>query len=328
MTQTELFTIIIPVHNGSSTLPLTFASLEKQKSKKLITQIIIIDDGSTDNSLNLIKDYTKKSSYQVKIIHHSHSQGLAASYNQGLKITRTDYFTIMHQDIVIVPTNSFSLILSGFKKAQNIIGVYPRHCLPEHVFIKYNLWQKALFSRLRGKKVSGGSGKFDTFNRQIVLKVIGHWNQDIYRTAGEDGDLSHQIKLSPYQTTVVKELEIDHIHSRDKNFSPKDYLKKEMQLNEAYGVQIRRGNFDWNFGLLSTCFRQLLCFSLFIPYFNLISSIFIIIYAFSYSWEAIKERGGGEGFQAYFLLPLINILLIFANTFSFCKGFIAKKQQI
>jgi glycosyltransferase involved in cell wall biosynthesis len=328
MTPTALFTIIIPVHNGSSTLPLTFASLEKQKDKKLIHKIIIIDDGSTDNSLNLIKQYATKSSYQIKIVHHPQSQGLATSYNQGLKIARTPYFTIMHQDIVIVPNNSFSLILSSFKKAQNIISVYPRHCLPEYIFKQYNFWQKVLFSRLRGKKVPGGSGKFDTFNRQIFLNVIGHWDQNTYRTAGEDGDISHKIKLSPYQTVVTKKLEIDHVHSIDKNFGPQDYLKKEMQLNEAYGVQIRRGNFTWNLNLLFTCFRQILCFSLLVPYLNLLSLTFIIIYAFLYSQEAIKERGRGEEWQAYFLLPLINIFLIFATTFSFCKGFILKKQQI
>jgi glycosyltransferase involved in cell wall biosynthesis len=316
-------TIAIPVYNGASTLPQVFASLEKQNHKNLVKKIIIINDASCDNSLQVIKNYAKKSSYLIKIINHPYSHGLAANYNQALKLTTTPFFTTLHQDIILSHPNSLSLSLS--QKSPTVLGVYPLLEQPWSIFNQYNLWQKALFSRKAGTCAPSHSGKFDTYNRELLLNKIGYWNQDVYRTSGEDGDLSYRIKKTSLKMIANPHLIVQHLHNIDPNFSWRHYVQKEMQMNETYGVWFRHHPLSLNINSFALYFRQLLVLGLLIPYFNLLCLILIISYAFAYTWQATLAEKNNP--QAY-LLPLLNIFILFGAFYYFFKGFIYGRQKL
>ena len=50
MKNKNIFTLIIPINNGDSTIEKTFSSIIKQKNLNLIKTIILINDASTDKS--------------------------------------------------------------------------------------------------------------------------------------------------------------------------------------------------------------------------------------------------------------------------------------
>ena len=54
----ELVSVIIPCFNSGDTIQQAVASVKTQTWPHV--EIVVIDDGSTDNSLSLIKDYQKK----------------------------------------------------------------------------------------------------------------------------------------------------------------------------------------------------------------------------------------------------------------------------
>ena len=87
--------IIIPVYNTEQTLEKCVGSVLQSSLNNF--EIILVNDGSTDNSANICESY--KSSYpeQVLVIHQK-NQGLSAARNAGLSIAKGQYITFIDSD--------------------------------------------------------------------------------------------------------------------------------------------------------------------------------------------------------------------------------------
>ena len=94
MNSKKLVSIIIPVYNTAKFLPRCLNSVQNQTYKNL--EIILINDGSTDNSLTIAEDYAKKDP-RIKIITQK-NQGLSAARNTGLKNATGDFITFVDSD--------------------------------------------------------------------------------------------------------------------------------------------------------------------------------------------------------------------------------------
>lgn len=87
--------IIVPVYNVESYLRKCLNTLVKQTLEDI--EIILIDDGSTDNSLNIIKEYHEK--YPEKIVFKSvENNGAAKARNIALKMARGEYIGFVDSD--------------------------------------------------------------------------------------------------------------------------------------------------------------------------------------------------------------------------------------
>lgn len=84
-----LLSIIIPAYNAAAFLPRTIESIKTQNFKDY--EIIIVDDGSTDNTKKILEKY------QVRVIEQNH-QGAAAARNTGLKHAVGEYVFFMDSD--------------------------------------------------------------------------------------------------------------------------------------------------------------------------------------------------------------------------------------
>ena len=87
--------IIIPVYNREKFLSCCLDSIEENKTQYCY-EIIAIDDGSTDNSLKILKDYSNKYK-NIKIIKEQ-NQGAAAARNNGLNNATGKYVTFIDSD--------------------------------------------------------------------------------------------------------------------------------------------------------------------------------------------------------------------------------------
>ncbi len=86
--------VIIPVYNVEKYLRQCLDSVVNQTLKDI--EIICIDDGSTDNSLNILKEYAAKDS-RVKLIIQK-NQGVSAARNQGLRAISGEYYLFIDSD--------------------------------------------------------------------------------------------------------------------------------------------------------------------------------------------------------------------------------------
>ena len=86
--------IIVPIYNSEKYLKECLDSLVNQTFKDI--EIICVNDGSTDGSLNIIKHFAQNDS-RIKIINQE-NKGQSAARNAGLKIARSEWVTFIDSD--------------------------------------------------------------------------------------------------------------------------------------------------------------------------------------------------------------------------------------
>ena len=91
--------IIIPCFNEEETIPFFYEEINKiSKEIKYNFEFIFVNDGSRDNTINVIKKYSKIDK-RVKYIHFSRNFGKEAAMYAGLKHSTGDYIAIMDADL-------------------------------------------------------------------------------------------------------------------------------------------------------------------------------------------------------------------------------------
>lgn len=117
-----LISIIIPVYNVEDYLEQCLESIVNQTYKDL--EIIIINDGSTDNSLSICQNFATKDT-RVKVINKD-NEGQGICRNLGIKLATGDYVTFVDSDdyydidaieqLVLGLSKSSDLVIGGYKK--------------------------------------------------------------------------------------------------------------------------------------------------------------------------------------------------------------------
>ena len=88
----------MPVYNGEKFLREAIDSILSQTFSDF--EFIIVDDGSTDNSLNIIRSYTDP---RIRVIENKRNLGGSASRNKGIKMSRGKYIAVMDADDISLP---------------------------------------------------------------------------------------------------------------------------------------------------------------------------------------------------------------------------------
>lgn len=115
----ELVSIIIPVYNVERYLDECIKSVIGQTYKN--TEIIAINDGSTDNSLEIIKKY-KKIDARIKIISWQ-NRGQGACRNEGIRIANGKYIMFIDSDDFI-DKNTVKTLVHNINKYNSQIVIY------------------------------------------------------------------------------------------------------------------------------------------------------------------------------------------------------------
>lgn len=102
--------VIIPVYNAEKYLERCLDSIFIQDGN---FEVIAVNDGSTDKSLQILQNYAKKHS-NIRIIDQK-NQGISAARNAGLKVAKNKYITFVDNDDWLEP-DAFSIVRSVIKK--------------------------------------------------------------------------------------------------------------------------------------------------------------------------------------------------------------------
>ena len=93
-----LISIIVPTFNRAGTLGRTIDSILLQTYENY--EIIIVEDGSSDGTIEILKSYTDK---RIKFFFHEKNKGVTAAKNTGLDNINGEWFTILDSDDEIIP---------------------------------------------------------------------------------------------------------------------------------------------------------------------------------------------------------------------------------
>ena len=94
-----MISIIVPVYNTAPYLPQCLDSLVNQTYRDI--EIICVNDGSTDNSPDILKAYAERDS-RILVIHQE-NLGLSGARNKGLESARGEWVMFVDSDDWIAP---------------------------------------------------------------------------------------------------------------------------------------------------------------------------------------------------------------------------------
>ena len=101
--------IIVPVYNSAEYIGATLDSIINQDFNGF--EVIVIDDGSTDNSLEIIKEKLSKSTVAHEIVHQE-NQGVSSARNRGIEQANGEYLVFVDSDDYITG-NHLSELYNG-----------------------------------------------------------------------------------------------------------------------------------------------------------------------------------------------------------------------
>ena len=117
MPQHFIISVIVPFYNAEFFLAESLNSLVAQNFN-LPFEVIMVDDGSTDNSLSIIK---KTNQSYIKVFSLPSNSGPAAARNLGLKKARGDYVFFLDADDTIEPDTLSSLYKSASEANADLV---------------------------------------------------------------------------------------------------------------------------------------------------------------------------------------------------------------
>lgn len=100
LSQRPMVSVVLPTYNRAALLPAAVDSILNQTYQNF--ELIIIENGSTDNTMDLLNAYRKKDK-RIKIINNKTNRGISYARNAGNKIARGKYIAIMDSDDISLP---------------------------------------------------------------------------------------------------------------------------------------------------------------------------------------------------------------------------------
>lgn len=95
MKECDLVSIITPMYNAEKYVESTIQSVLSQTYENW--EMIIVNDCSTDNSLDIAERYSKKDA-RIKIFNHEHNKGISATRNEGISNAKGRYIAFVDSD--------------------------------------------------------------------------------------------------------------------------------------------------------------------------------------------------------------------------------------
>lgn len=91
----HIFTVLTPTYNRAHTLPRVFESLKKQEFQDF--EWLIVDDGSTDNTRELVQEWQKEADFPVRY-YWQENQGKHIAHNTGVLHARGELTVVLDSD--------------------------------------------------------------------------------------------------------------------------------------------------------------------------------------------------------------------------------------
>jgi GT2 family glycosyltransferase len=238
-----MFSIVIANWNGSKLIDKCLSSLTKQRFKEF--NVCIVDNGSVDDSIDVIKEYENQLS--LNIIKLEKNEGFAKANNIGINKAMEDqneYVLTLNNDIEVEENCLFNLnkFITDNKYKYDIFQILMINYYDRDIIDSTGLYfKKNHIGNTSGYKKPLSS--LNTFNKDIqgacagaavyskkALNMIKDKNGDYFDASFfayyEDVDIAMRFMNGGFKTALVKYAKVYHMHSAT--------TKKNSELKEYY----------------------------------------------------------------------------------------------
>ena len=174
MAKKELITCIVPCFNEEEVIPIFYKEIKKVSSemKEVDFEYLFIDDGSSDKTLKLLRDYAKKDK-RVRYISFSKNYGKEAGMYAGLNNAKGDYVAIMDVDLQDPPALLKDMYKYIAEEGYDVAAVYSSSHENYPIIRKglTNLWYKINY-KLSGNQEKPGTRDFRLMKKKVVESII------------------------------------------------------------------------------------------------------------------------------------------------------------
>lgn len=222
--------VIIPNYNGEEllkrNLPKVYEELDSYKSGE--KEVIVVDDFSSDQSLNFLNDFSNKDK-SLRILRNEKNLGFAPTVNKGVNEARGEIVILLNTDVC--PEKGFLEPLLKHFSDEKLFAV---GCMDKSIENGRTVlrgrglgeWRRGFLVHRRGEVdktdtlwVNGGSGAF----RKSLWDKLGGFNELYKPFYWEDIDLSYRALKSGYQILFEPKSVVIHEHEKGaikNNYSP------------------------------------------------------------------------------------------------------------
>lgn len=229
-----LLTVIIPVFNASNYLSECLESILNQSFDGF--EVLCVDDGSTDHSLELLKQYERDNS-RVKVYHQT-NQGVSAARNVGLKYAKGQYVTFVDADDTI--SSSYFDFLNKIDLSEDV--VFGKDFLSKEL----SIFSNTVFSSDEIKSIVlpeflKSDQNNSVCNKYYKTSIIREFSIDfpLGRALGEDGEFNFRFLLKAKSLRLITNqgyVYRDNPTSATRNISKHNYLEKFINDENRYSI--------------------------------------------------------------------------------------------
>jgi glycosyltransferase involved in cell wall biosynthesis len=179
----KTLSVVIPVYNEEKTIIDTFEAVKKADSLAFNKEIIIIDDGSSDKTAEVIKEleknHTAKKDFTLKIILSPKNEGKGAAIKKGLLATSGDVVIVQDADLEYDPAE-FPIMLEPFikNKADVVYGSRFISNRPHRVLYfwhyQVNLFLTLFSNVLTNLNLTDMETGYKAFTGELIREIAPH----------------------------------------------------------------------------------------------------------------------------------------------------------
>ncbi|KAG4097254.1 nucleotide-diphospho-sugar transferase [Neocallimastix lanati (nom. inval.)] len=219
--------IVVPVFNTASYLDRCINSILNQTFKDF--ELICVDDGSTDNSMEILEKY-KITDNRVKIIHFEENKGASAARNAGIEnakgefigfVDSDDYIDKRFYENLLQKSNDYDIVMGQLVLSTNISEFYYKEEYKKHWSIYDSIWRKKFLNenniRYDETLKIGNDYAFNVLANKYNPRILNLPDKGIYyyykRRTGSLRNLSKK-ELKRFNKIAQKSFKIKNKHSK------------------------------------------------------------------------------------------------------------------
>ena len=214
-----MISVIIPMFNAKNTIIQALRGLETQTINEF--EVIVVDDGSSDNSFELVSKFQNQSKLRIKLINQTNA-GPAKARNVGVDQSVGNIIIFLDSDCV-PPGNWLEEMVKPLDRKIGGCNCGYKVKNKENLIARYVDYEIAKrHEKLKGKNVDTIGSYSASFLKDIFVTANG-FNTEYTVASGEDFDLGFNIKKMGYDLFFTDRTFVYHHHPD----SLRKYLKQQ-----------------------------------------------------------------------------------------------------
>lgn len=215
--------VVMPVYNEKNTL---IEIIQRVREVEIPKEIVLVDDGSTDGTRDLLRDEVEGRFPDVRVFYHEKNQGKGAAIRTAIQYAMGDFVVVQDADLEYDPREYFALLeplLDG--RADVVFGSRFLGGGPHRVCFFWHRVANALLTTysnmMTNLNLTDMEVCYKVFRREIIQSITLRCNQ---------------FDFEPEVTAKVAKLKC-HIYEVPISYSGRDYSEgKKIGLKDAFAA--------------------------------------------------------------------------------------------